>query len=109
MGPDLRKVWVVASTEFGSSVRTKSFIMSLLALPIIMGASILLQTIVADRADVKTRRFVVVDESGTLLPAIAKHRGLELIETIPITVTRENMRHSKNAITKNTLLHFQIR
>jgi hypothetical protein len=41
--------------------------------------------------------------------AIAKHQGLELIETIPITVTRENMRHSKNAITKNTLLHFQIR
>jgi ABC-2 type transport system permease protein len=72
MGPDLRKIWVVATTEFGSAVRTKSFLISLLALPIIMGASILLQTIVADRADVKTRRFVVVDESKTLEPMIAK-------------------------------------
>ena len=26
MRPDLRKIWVVASTEFGSSVRTKAFI-----------------------------------------------------------------------------------
>ncbi len=41
--------------------------------------------------------------------AIAKHHGLELVESIPITVTRENMRHAKNAITKNTLLHFQTR
>lgn len=39
--------------------------------------------------------------------AIAKHNGLVFVESIPITVTRENMRHSKNAITKNTLLHFQ--
>jgi ABC-2 type transport system permease protein len=72
MGPDLRKIRVVAATEFASAVRTKSFLISLLALPIIMGASILLQTIVADRADAKPRRFVVIDESGTLLPAIAK-------------------------------------
>ncbi|GAB3248878.1 hypothetical protein GCM10027425_05640 [Alteromonas gracilis] len=41
--------------------------------------------------------------------AIAKHHGLDLVESIPITVTRENMRHAKNAITKNTLLHFQAR
>lgn len=41
--------------------------------------------------------------------AIAKHHGLDLVEAIPITVTRENMRHAKNAITKNTLLHFQLR
>jgi len=86
MNPDLRKIWVVASTEFGSAVRTKSFLISLLALPIIMGASILLQTIVADRADVKTRRFVVLDSSGTLEPTIAKavneyNAGVEAGET----------------------------
>ncbi len=26
MHPDLRKIWIVASTEFGSTVRTKSFL-----------------------------------------------------------------------------------
>ena len=45
MRPDLRKIWVVASTEFGSAIRTKSFIIGLLLLPMIMGASILLATV----------------------------------------------------------------
>ena len=43
MSPDLRKIWVVATTEFGSAIRTKSFIIGLLLLPMIMGASILIQ------------------------------------------------------------------
>lgn len=41
------------------------------------------------------------------IAAIAKHQGLEIEEQIPITVTRDNMRHSRNAITRNTLLHFR--
>ena len=72
MGLDLRKIEVVATTEFGSSIRTKSFLISLLALPIIMGASILIQTIVAARVDVRPRKFVVIDDTQTLLSAISK-------------------------------------
>ena len=72
MSPDLRKMWVVATTEFGSAVRTKSFIISILLLPIIMGASALLQIVVAERVDTKPRRFVVLDHTGVLLPAIIK-------------------------------------
>ena len=72
MSPDLRKVWVVATTEFGSAIRAKSFIISILLLPIIMGASALLQIVVAERADTKPRRFVVLDHTGVLLPAIIK-------------------------------------
>lgn len=41
------------------------------------------------------------------IAVIAKHHGLEVIEQIPITVTRDNMRHARNAITANTLLHFK--
>ena len=33
-----RKIGVVAATEFGTAVRTKSFLISLLMLPMIMGA-----------------------------------------------------------------------
>lgn len=43
------------------------------------------------------------------IAAIGKHQGLELIESIPISVTRDNMRHARNAITANTLLHFKNR
>lgn len=70
MNPDLRKIWVVATTEFGSAIRTKSFLVGLLLLPIIMGASILLQVFVAGRVDTKPRKFVVIDRSGVLAPAI---------------------------------------
>ena len=70
MKPNIHKIYVVATTEFGSAIRTKSFIISLLLLPVIMGASILLQIFVADRVDTKPRKFVVIDQSGALYPAI---------------------------------------
>lgn len=67
-----RKIFVVASTEFGTAIRTKSFLIGILLLPIIMGASILLQTVLAQRADTQARRFVVLDRSGWLFPLIAE-------------------------------------
>ncbi len=69
---DIHKIYVVATTEFGSAIRTKSFIVSLLLLPVIMGASIGLQIFVAERADTKPRKFAVIDQSGALYPAIAQ-------------------------------------
>ncbi len=72
MRPNLSKIWVVATTEFGSSVRTKSFIVSLLLLPILVGSSIVLQLFVMGRVDSRTRSFAVVDRTGELYPAIEK-------------------------------------
>jgi ABC-type Na+ efflux pump permease subunit len=72
MKPKLRKIWVIASTEFGSTIRTKSFLVGLLLLPVIMGFSILLQRFVADRVDTRPRKFVVIDKSGVLYAAIDK-------------------------------------
>lgn len=71
MSLDLRKIGVVAAAEFSSSVRTKSFLISLLALPLIMGGSIALQAYASSRIDVKPRRFVVVDETGSFAATIA--------------------------------------
>ncbi len=70
MKSDIYKIYVVATTEFGSAIRTKSFIIGLLLLPVIMGLSILLQVFVAERVDTKPRKFVVIDHSGVLYPAI---------------------------------------
>jgi ABC-2 type transport system permease protein len=72
MHPDLKKIWVVASTEFGTAIRTKAFLISLLAVPIIMGLSIGLQLFVARRVDTRTRTFAVVDRTGVLYPAIER-------------------------------------
>ena len=63
---------MVATTEFGSAIRTKSFIVGLLLLPVIMGASILLQVFVAERVDTKPRKFVVIDQSGC---SLSRHRA----------------------------------
>lgn len=67
---DPRKIWVVATTEFASAVRTKSFLIGLLLLPVIMGASIILQVFVASRVDTKPRKFAVEDRTGVLYAAI---------------------------------------
>ena len=72
MRPDLYKIWVVATTEFGSSIRTKSFLIGLLVMPIIMGLSIGLQMFMAKRVDTKPRTFAVIDRTGTLYPAIER-------------------------------------
>jgi ABC-type Na+ efflux pump permease subunit len=68
---NVRKILVVASTEFGTAVRTKSFLVGLLLLPVIMGASILIQMYVAKRVDTTPRTFAVLDRTaGRLYPAI---------------------------------------
>jgi ABC-type Na+ efflux pump permease subunit len=75
-----RKVWVVASTEFGTAIRTKAFLIGLLLMPILIGASIGLQML-AKRTDTHPRPFAVIDRAGWLYPAIeaaAKARNDEL-------------------------------
>lgn len=72
MSVNIQKIWVIATTEFGSAVRTKSFLIGIMLLPVIMGASILLQVFVADRADTRPRRFAIVDRSGKLQAAIER-------------------------------------
>jgi hypothetical protein len=40
--------------------------------------------------------------------SIAKHTGLEFVEKIPITVTRENVVHARNTITENAIVHVRM-
>jgi ABC-2 type transport system permease protein len=72
MRPDPRKIGVVASTEFGSAIRTKSFLIMLLLMPVIMGGSILLQLVVAKRVDTRPRKVAVIDHTDDLYSAIEK-------------------------------------
>lgn len=66
----VRKILVVAGTEFGTAVRSKSFILGLLLLPILMGLSIGIQAYLAERVDTRTRAFAVIDRTGALYPTI---------------------------------------
>jgi ABC-type Na+ efflux pump permease subunit len=65
------KIWRVAVTEYLNTVRTKAFILGVLALPVLMGLSIGLQYLGQKNKDIRDRRFAVVDRSGALAPVIA--------------------------------------
>lgn len=67
----MNKIWCVAVTEYLNTVRTKAFILGVLALPVLIGLSIGLQYFGLKNVDVRDRRFAVVDRSGALFPVIA--------------------------------------
>ena len=66
----MNKIWVVATTEFGSAVRTKAFLIGILMFPIIMGVSIGVQLLAARQVDSRPKAFAIVDETGELAQVI---------------------------------------
>ncbi|MFO0907445.1 MAG: ABC transporter permease [Isosphaeraceae bacterium] len=81
---NIHKVYVIATTEFGSAIRTKSFLIGLLLLPVIMGASILIQKMAAERVDTRPRVFAVLDHSGGVekaLESAAQARNAAIVGT----------------------------
>jgi ABC-2 type transport system permease protein len=67
----MRKIWRVASTEYSNAVRSKAFIIGVLALPVLICLSVGLQYFGQKNVDIRDRRFAVVDRTGALFPVIA--------------------------------------
>jgi ABC-2 type transport system permease protein len=61
---------IVATTEFLTLVKTKAFIIGLLMLPVMIGASIGFQLLAARNSDVEDHAFAVVDHTGVLYDTI---------------------------------------
>jgi len=59
----MRKTLVIASREYQAAVRTKSFLISLLILPLMMGGSIVLQFLLKDQVDTRDKTFAVIDRT----------------------------------------------
>jgi ABC-2 type transport system permease protein len=71
----MHKIFVVAQSEFGTLVRTKAFIISIVLMPVVMVGSILLMNATRDTTDVKDRPFAIVDRSGVVAaPLLAAAR-----------------------------------
>lgn len=66
----MQKILTVASAEFGTLVRSKAFIVSLILMPVIMGVSVLLIRFTEDATDTNQRRFAYVDRSGIVAPVL---------------------------------------
>ena len=59
----MRKMLTIAAREYNATVRTKSFIVSLVLMPVMMGGSIFVQILMKDQVDTKERRFAVIDRT----------------------------------------------
>jgi ABC-2 type transport system permease protein len=67
----LRKVFIVAGTEFLNAVRSKTFIISVMIVPAVLAGSIGVQILLSKRGDAGDRRFAVIDHTRKLYPVIA--------------------------------------
>ncbi len=65
------KVWVVAGREYRVSVRSKSFVVAILLMPVFMFGGVGVQLLMEDRVDTDTKKVAVVDRSGKLFDTLA--------------------------------------
>jgi ABC-2 type transport system permease protein len=66
----MRKIFVIALREYRTAVRTKSFIISLLLVPVLMGGSLAVSILTEDKVDTADRKYVVIDHAQLFSEAI---------------------------------------
>src|SRR5262249_12697183 len=71
-GP-MRKIWLIAVRDYNATVRTKTFLISLVSLPLLMGGSFVAQALLKEKGG-KPRRYAVVDRTpgGGVYPRLEK-------------------------------------
>src|SRR5438094_5724144 len=86
------KVWAVAVREYKAAVQTKAFIISIVMMPVLWGASIGIQVLLARAEDQTTKKYAVIDRSpgrqitAALATAVARRNEVESID--PVTHER---------------------
>lgn len=76
----MRKTVVIAVREYKAAVRTKAFIVSMLAMPLLIGGSIVVQEALSKHVDVSDQKYAIVDRTpdkslATALAAAADERN----------------------------------
>jgi ABC-2 type transport system permease protein len=71
----LPRTLIIAAAEFEAAVRSKAFLIGLLAVPVLMGAAFLLQTFAGQR-DTSERALAVVDYTGVLAKPLMEEARL---------------------------------
>lgn len=67
----MRKMIVIAVREYQAAVKTKAFVITVLAMPVLMGGSIAVQVLLKDKVDIRPKRIAVLDHTGRVYDAIA--------------------------------------
>lgn len=66
------KVYTIAIREYRAAVRSKAFLITLVAMPILMGGAIVGQLVLKDRVDTSDKRYVIVDRSEQFEKALTE-------------------------------------
>jgi ABC-2 type transport system permease protein len=79
----MRKVWVVAVREYLAAVRTKSFIIGIVLMPVLMGGGFIAQLLLGDQVDLTPKKFAVIDRTpeAQLFPFL--ETAAKVQETVP--------------------------
>ncbi len=81
----MNKIWTLFKREYRAAVRTKSFIISLVLVPIMMGGGFAAMIIMEKNKDTDSKHFVVIDHSGLmtgpLKEALEKRNSEEIFHT----------------------------
>ena len=67
----MRKVFVIAWSEFSTALMSTAFLVGILLIPGIMGGSIFFQRTIGERIDREDRAFAVIDQTGQIYPIIS--------------------------------------
>ncbi|HXY35768.1 MAG TPA: ABC transporter permease [Planctomycetaceae bacterium] len=59
----MRKALVIAGREYNAAVRTRSFLISLVVLPVLMGGAVFMQWLLRNQVDTSEKRFAVIDRT----------------------------------------------
>jgi ABC-2 type transport system permease protein len=62
----MSKIWTLFKREYRAAVRTKSFVISLVLVPIMMGGGFAAMIIMENNKDTDDKHFVVIDHSGLM-------------------------------------------
>jgi ABC-2 type transport system permease protein len=78
----MRKILIIALREYKAAVKTKSFIISLVMLPVLMGGSVAVSIIAEKKVDTTDKKFVVIDHSGlfeeSLKQSVKQHNEVDI-------------------------------
>jgi ABC-2 type transport system permease protein len=79
----MRKTLVIARREYLAAVKTKTFLIGLVLMPVLMGGSIVVQLLLKDFRDLKEKSLAVIDRSPGGKVAIAIQQALDAPAAAP--------------------------
>lgn len=68
----MRKIWAVAMREYRVNVRSKGFLVGVILMPLFMGGSVIVQTIMEKRGDSSVKEVAVIDHTGSLFEQLSE-------------------------------------